>query len=151
MDSLQQIAAQIMTILVGAAPALLPLLTKVAEGAASETGKGVAKKAGELFEKLRSRFQNDKNDEADSTLTLFIKNPQRFESVLSAYLLETLQKHPEWANEIRALLAEPSLQEIVAKNKSVVERIKMKISGSATQHIEADDSRITDVDMNANS
>ncbi len=139
-----EIIAQIIVVLTVAAP----FLRKAGEGLSEEVGKQVGEKASQLFGKLRERFQRDKNQRAEQTLEDFLEEPEIYEGALAKRLLPILEEHPEWAEEIQTILAEPSLQEIVARNGSVVEKISMELSGSGTQRIDADDSYVGDIKMN---
>jgi hypothetical protein len=137
----QDLVARIIAVLAPAAP----YLAKAAESAASEMGKAAWQKARELYDSLRARFTADQNQKATQTLDLFIGDTDTFESALSKLLLATLAQHPEWAQEVRALLAEPALQEIVARNNSVLLRVTQDLQGAGTQRIEADNSIFTAV------
>ena len=143
LPDLSVIAAQAVAALALAAP----FLDSLAQGAGKELGAAGARKAGQLLAALRSRWQSDKNDKALQTLDLFQQDPPTFDAALAKLLLQTLETHPEWAAEVQALLADDSLQEIVARNDSEVARITMTLSGSGTQRIEADNSSVTDVKM----
>lgn len=136
-----EVVGGIMALLVPAAPFLM----QAAESAASQMGEDAWQKAKTLYEKLRNRFQADDNQKAATTLDLFVDDPDTFESALSKLLLETLQQHPKWAKEIRDLLAGPATQEIIARNESVLQRVQQSLSGSGTQRIEADKSKLTDI------
>ena len=137
------LTAQLVAILTPAAP----YLKKAAESAAAKIGEAAWKKAQDLYAKLQDRFTQDNNSSAEKTLDLFVEDPETFESALSMKLLETLEKHPEWAKEIGDLLADPKTQEVLATNNSTVERIAQSMKGSAgTQRVQADDhSKISDV------
>mgnify|MGYP000881463814 CR=1 FL=1 len=140
-EALRALAATIITVLAPAAPYLKSALDKFTEkavDAAWQTARG-------LYDKVRQRFETDHNDNAQQTLDLFVADPETFEAVLSKYLLQTLQTHPEWAAEIRALLAQPATQEIIARNKSTLERVTQSMTGAGTQRIEADHSKLKDV------
>lgn len=134
----QELAAAVMAALIP----LAPYLGKAAEGAAKQAGEEAWKKAAALLAAIRSRFHSDKNERAGQTLELFLAEPATFESALTTYLLAAVQQHPRWADEVRRILAEPSLQEIIARNHSHLERIVQSLSGPGTQRIEADDSTI---------
>ncbi len=140
-SGLNQLVAQILAIL---APAM-PHLQEIAKGAASTAGTVIANKAHILLNNIRERFTREKDEEAVQTLQLYTKNPKRFEGALAEILLTTLQKHPEFAQEISELLAEPSLQEVIAKNDSEVHRIELSLSGVGIQRIITDNSTVTDV------
>ena len=140
-EPLQALAATIITVLAPAAPYLKSALDKL-------TGKAVEaawQTACGLYDKVRQRFQADHNDNAQKALDLFVEDPASFEVGLSKYLLQALQEHPEWAAEVRALLTQPSLQEIIARNQSTLERVTQSMTGAGTQRIEADNSRLRDV------
>ncbi len=139
-----EIIAQIIAVLTAAAP----FLRKAGEGFSEEIGKQVWQKAGTLFQKLRERLQRDSNRSAEQTLDLFVEKPEIFKEALSKELLPVLEANPEWAAEIQALLAEPSLQEIVARNGSIVEEVNMTLAGSGTQRIESDDSYVGHIKIN---
>jgi hypothetical protein len=132
------------TIIAVLAPAA-PYLTKAAESAAARVGADAWQKARELYGKLHERFTKDKNEKATQTLALFVNEPATFEEALSRILLATLEKHPEWAADVRAVLAESALQEIVARNGAVLTRVTQSLSGSGTQRIEADKAKLEDI------
>ena len=90
-------------------------------------------------------FCKDGNADALATLDLFERNPKTFEGALTVFVGQALAAHPGWADDVRMQLADPSLQEIIARNGSIVERVRM--SGTGTQRIEADDSYVGDIDM----
>ncbi len=136
-----ELAGRIIAVLAPAAPYLM----KAAEGAAGKMGADAWQRARELYDKLRERFRQDKNDKAAQTIELFIADTDTFEGALGKLLVTTLAQHPQWAEEIRALLDEPSLQEIIARNRSHLERVTQSLSGSGTQRIESDDSTLIDV------
>ena len=140
-ELLTELSAHIITVLAFAAP----YLKKAAESAASKIGVEAWQRAQELYAKLKERFQKDNNAKATQTLDLFIDDPDTFESALSKLLLATLEQHPEWATEVRQLLAGPGLQEIIARNHSRLERVTQSLSGAGTQRIEADRSVLKDV------
>ncbi len=131
------LAAQIVTLL--AAPFV--------QGVAKQVGQDTFSEAKALLAKVRQRFRQDKNQEREATLDLFEKNPATFQEALSRVLAEALAEHPEWAAEMRALLAQPASQEIIARNQATVEDITMRISGAGQQRIDADGSRVTGVVM----
>ena len=138
---LTDLAARILALLAPAAP----YLKQAVEGAVTAIASDVLQKARDLYARLRDRFRADGDEKAEKTLELFAEDPETFESALSKYLFVSLEKHPEWAEEIRVLLAEPSVQEIIARNQSVLERVTQSLSGSGTQRIKAVKSRLKDV------
>lgn len=138
---MNQLTAQIVAALTPAAP----FLAQAAESAASKIGADAWEQAKKLFAQVRERFSHDKNDKAGQTLALFLDDPETFESALSKFLLAALQAHPEWARQVSETLAAPSLQEIILKNNSRVERITQSLSGSGTQRYESDNSTGADV------
>lgn len=140
-EPLRELAATIITVLAPAAPYLKSALDKVTDKAVEAAWQT----ARSLYEKVRQRFQADHNDNAEKALDLFVDDPDSFEVGLSKYLLHTLQEHPEWAAEIRALLAAPAAQEIIARNKSRLERVTQSLAGAGSQRIEADNSTLKDV------
>jgi hypothetical protein len=131
----------------GAAPYVTEAVKSLAQTAGKELGGDMVKKAGALLQSLRDRFRQDNNAKAEQTLDLFQEDPETFEGALSKLLLKTLNAHPEWAKEVRQLLADEALQEIIARNGSVVQRIEMDLQGGGTQRIDADNSEVTDVKM----
>lgn len=131
------LAAQIVTLL--AAPFV--------QGVAKQIGQDTFSEAKALLEKVRERFRQDKNTKGQATLDLFEEDPGTYTEALSRVLAATLAEHPEWAAEMRALLAQPASQEIIARNKATVEDITMRISGAGQQRIDADGSRVTRVVM----
>ncbi|MBC8253146.1 MAG: hypothetical protein H8E35_03845 [Ardenticatenia bacterium] len=143
LPDMNDLAAQMVAVL---AP-MVPYLPSVAEGMGKQIGQDVFNQAKKLLGKLRDRFHKDGDNKALATLDLFQEDPQTFEAALSALLVRTLEQHPEWAEEVRQLLAQPALQEIVASNDSVVQRISMNLSGAGQQRIKADASEVTDVTM----
>lgn len=138
---LNQLTAQITAVLAPAAP----YLAHAAEGAASKIGADAWEQAKKLYAQVRDWFGKEKNDKANQTLDLFLGDPETFESALAKFLLGALQTHPEWAKEVRETLAAPSLQEIILKNNSRVERITQSLSGSGVQRYKSDDSTGVDV------
>lgn len=137
----QELVAAMMAALIP----LAPYLAKAGEGAAKQAGEDAWNKGKTLLAAIRDRFGKDKNERAGQTLELFLAEPATFESALTTYLLAAVQQHPQWADEMRSLLAEPSLQEIIARNRSHLERVTQSLSGAGTQRIEADDSTLVDV------
>ena len=125
----------------------LPLWQKAGEGAVEEVGKVGVEKVGVMIGKIRGWFQRGNNATAEQTLDLYIANPGVFASALSTFLHQTLQQHPEWATELQALLADRSVQEIIATNQAIVEDIVMQNSGNGKQRITADDSMVKNVKM----
>ena len=122
-----------------------PYLNDVAKGVGSQLGKEAVARGLSLLSSVRARFRKDGNQEALATLDLFEGNPETFECALATFMGQALSAHPDWAGEIRAQLADPSLQAIIARNGSVVERVRM--SGAGTKRIEADDSYVGDIEM----
>ncbi|MER2598256.1 MAG: hypothetical protein ABTQ73_01915 [Caldilineales bacterium] len=120
------------------------------QGIARQVGQDTFNQAKTVLTRVRERFHQDKNEEAQATLALFEKNPATFQEALARLLTVTLGQHPDWAGEMRQLLAKPAMQEIIARNKATISNITMSLSGSGHQHIEADNSIIKDVDMNIN-
>ncbi|MBI3941720.1 MAG: hypothetical protein HY326_01800 [Chloroflexi bacterium] len=137
------LVARILTVLIPAAP----YLKKAAEGAAGKLGQDAWQKARDLAAKVRDRFHKDQNKKAEQSLDLFLEDPGTFESALSKLLLETLEKHPEWAREIREQLAQPALQEIIDQGHSDFARIKQTLSGSGTQRIVGKGSKFRDIEQ----
>lgn len=131
------LAAQIVTLL--AAPFV--------QGVAKQVGQDTFSEAKALLAKVRQRFRQDNNKKGQATLDLFEEDPGTYTEALSRVLTAALAEHPEWAAEMRALLAQPASQEIIARNEATVEDITMRISGAGQQRIEADDSRVTRVVM----
>ena len=138
-----EVVGAVMAVLAPAAPFLM----QAAESAASQIGEDAWQKAKSLYLKLRDRFNADDNQAAVQTLDLFVHDTETFEIALSKLLLKTLQEHPEWAKEVRELLADPSTQEIIARNESVLTRVSQSMSGGGkhTMRIEADKSHLTDI------
>jgi hypothetical protein len=135
---------QVMTVLISAAP----YLKKAVESVASEAGKATWGKAVELFEAIRARFQADGNDQVVRTLDDFADDPEAFEGALATLLVRTLEQHPGWADEVRRMLAEPRLQEIIATNESTLTRVKQHMSGDGgTQRINLDKSQGNDIEQ----
>ncbi len=140
-EPLRELAATIVTVLAPAAPYLKSALDKLTDKAVEAAWRT----AHTLYNAIRQRFQTDHNANAEKALDLFVDDPASFEVGLSKYLLQTLQEHPEWAAEVHALLAQPAAQEIIARNKSTLERVAQSLSGSGTQRIKADNSKLKDV------
>lgn len=143
MPDFSQLTAQI----ISALTLTLPYLDNVAQGIGEEFGSTAVRKAGQLIAVIRNRFHQDNNQRAEQTLDLFRQDPKTFESALSKMLLQSLEQHPEWAKEVKQLLIDDSVQEIIAANHSVVERITMNLAGPGTQSIQSDNSWISDVDI----
>lgn len=123
-----------------------PYLQGAAEGASKKIGEDIWNQAKKLLAKLRDRFKTDDNATADQTLTLFLDNPQTFDSALITLLVHSLQQHPEWADEVRDLLSHDPVQEIIARNNSRIENIEQSnIGSSGKQSIVADNSEISGV------
>ena len=139
--TLTTLTAQIVGLLALAAP----FLSSIPTGAAEHLGAEGVELGRRLFARLRQRISG--NAEAEQTLALFANNPANFQSALAGVLAPLLQQHPEWAQELAALLAEPNSQRITARNKSVVEDIQMSMSGAGQgeQAIEADNSKVKNV------
>lgn len=131
------LAAQIVTLLA------VPFV----QGVAKQVGQDTFSEAKALLAKVRERFRQDKNKKAQATLDLFEEDPGTYTEAMSRVLAGTLAEHPEWAAEMRALLAQPASQEIIARNKAAVEDITMRISGAGQQRIEADNGRVERVVM----
>jgi len=144
MPDIPTLTAQITGLLALAAP----FLSAIPTGAAEHIGAEGVELGRRLFARLRQHFSG--NAEAEQTLALFANNPANFQSALAGVLAPLLQQHPEWAQELADLLAEPNSQRIVARNRSVVEDIRMSMSGlgRGEQTIEADDSKVKNVRMN---
>lgn len=136
--TIQELVAAMMAALIP----LAPYLGKAAEGAAKQAGEDAWNKARTLLSAIRDRFGKDKNERAGQTLELFLAEPATFESALTTYLLAAVQQYPSWADEIRGILTEPSLQEIIARNHSHLERITQSLAGAGTQRIETDGSSL---------
>lgn len=143
MPDFNQLTAQI----IAALTLTVPYLDSVAQGIGKEIGSTTARKAGQVIAILRNRFRQDNNQRAEQTLDLFKEDPITFEGALSKLLLQTLEQHPEWAKEVQQLLVDSTVQEIIATNNSVVERITMNLAGSGIQRIQTDNSGISDIDM----
>lgn len=131
------LAAQIVTLLV------VPFV----QGVAKQVGQDTFAQAKNVLAKVRDRFRQDKNDKALATLDLFEGDPATFSEALGRLLVPTLEAHPEWAAEIRQLLAQPASQQIIARNNSQVERVRMKITGAGQQRIDSDDSNVGGIEM----
>lgn len=132
------LAAQLMTLLA------IPF----AQEAAKQAGQEAIAQAKTLLAKVRDRFRQDGNAKALQTLDLFEGDPQTFGDAVTRLLVPALEAHPEWAAEIRQVLAQPAAQEIIARNDSVIEQVRMTISGAGTQRIESDSSTLKGIDMN---
>lgn len=126
------LAAQIVTLLA------VPFV----QGVAKQVGQDTFSQARAMLARVRERFRQDKNEAGQATLDLFEKDPDTFREALTRLLAATLAQHPEWAAEMRQLLAQPASQEIIARNDAVVQDIVMRISSAGQQRIEADNSRV---------
>ena len=144
MPDIPTLTAQITALLALAAP----FLSSIPTGAAEHIGAEGVELGKRLFARLRQRISG--NAEAEQTLALFANNPANFQSALAGVLAPLLRQHPEWAQELADLLAEPNSQRIIARNSSVVKDIRMSITGAARgeQTIEADNSKVKNVQMN---
>jgi len=161
MSDFSQFTGQIIALLVGAAPYLKLALSHLksatkdavdaaAQEAGTQTGGIIVEKASKLFGALRNWFQKDENTKGQKILDLVEADPadEHQLNALAKQIQATLAKHPEWANEIRPLLQDDASQEIIAKNKSQVEKITMTLTGAGQQRINADESVVKDVKMN---
>jgi hypothetical protein len=132
------LAAQVVTLLA------VPFV----QGVAKQVGEDAFTQAKTLLASVRDRFRKDGNAKALQTLDLFEDDPQTFGDALTRLLVSMLEAHPEWAAEIRQVLAQPASQEIIARNHSVIEQVRMQISGAGAQRIDSDNSKLTGIDMN---
>jgi hypothetical protein len=131
-----------------AAQAVTLLAVPFVQGVAKQVGQDAFTQAKTLLATVRDRFRQDGNATALQTLDLFEGDPETFSDALTRLLVPALEAHPEWAAEIRQMLAQPASQEIIARNNSVIEQVRMQISGAGSQRIDSDDSRLTGIDMN---
>lgn len=123
--------------------------------------QGIAKQVGQdtfsqakaaVLAAVHQRFHQDKNNEALTTLALFEKNPATFQEALTRLLNVTLVQHPEWAGEMRDMLAAPAVQQVVAHDNAAVTNVQMQInSGTGHQSVEAHHSQIDHVEMHITS
>jgi len=143
MPDIPTLTAQITGLLALAAP----FLSAIPTGAAEHIGAEGVELGRRLFARLRQRVRG--NASATRALEGFADNPATFQEALTRSLAPLLQEHLEWAQELADLLAKPTSQQILARNKSVVEDIRMSISGSGRgeQLIDADDSTVRNVCM----
>lgn len=128
---------------------LAPYLKKAGESIAGEVGKDALKKAREVTDRIRQRFQGDNNQKALTVFDLFLDDPNDKDqaNALSKQIVNALQQHQTWAEEMRQLLAEPALQEVIARNQSIAKDITLNLSGSGTQRVELDNSEATGITM----
>lgn len=138
---LSDLVAKIIIVLAPAAP----YLTKAVESAAAKMGADAWQKARDLYSRLRDHFTKSDDKKATQTLDLFVGDPATFEEAFSRILLATLDQHPEWAADVREVLAEPALQEIIARNHAVLHRVTQSLAGRGVQRIEANNSELTDI------
>lgn len=110
-------------------------------------GQDAFTQAKTLLASVRARFRQDRNDKALQTLDLFEGDPATFADALTRLLIPALEAHPDWAVEIRQMLAHPASQAIIARNDSVIEQVRMKLAGAGQQRIEGDSSTLKDIDM----
>ena len=138
---LSDLVARIITVLAPAAP----FLTKAAESAAAKMGADAWQKARDLYSRLHTHFTKSEDQKATRTLDLFVGDPATFEEAFSRILLATLEQHPEWAADVRAALTEPALQEIIARNQAVLQRVTQSLIGPGVQRIDANKATLIDV------
>lgn len=162
MPDLSQFTGQIIAFLAGAAPYLklaLPHLKGAAQVATDaaikeggkQVGGAITQKAATVLATIRTWFTCDANTKGQKVLDLVEDDPEDEDQrqALAKQIYATLANHPEWADELRPLLQEDAIQEIIATNSSWVEDVTMSITGSGKQRIEANqDSVVTGVKMN---
>lgn len=146
LNSLNDLVGQIVVVLTSA----IPYLKSITDQVVGQLTKEALQKAIDLYEKVRELFHSPEDDKGTITLKMFVNDPETFESALSILLLHALEKHPELVDNMRDILAEPSVQEIVAHNQSVLERVTQSLSGPGAQRIIADGSTLTDVKQEIN-
>jgi len=142
--SVQDVVAQTIAVLIPA----LPYVKKAGESVAGEIGKESLKKAVALFTSLKQRFQKTGAEKAERALDNFADEPEDYQEVLAKQLTSYLELHPDALDEVKRLLADEKLQEVIATNESTIDSIKMKLTGAGKQSVRADKkSSISGVDM----
>jgi hypothetical protein len=113
-----------LTIAAMASTILAPYIAKGGEAFASEFGKTVGQKIGELSDLVKNRFKGDK--EAETVLDLVEKNPQSKARVasLEEEIGKKMKEDPDFAKKLSALLEQFQETEsgkilIKADNRSV--------------------------------
>lgn len=141
---LNQIAAEITTIVAPFAPFLIEAGKEIAEKAGDATWK----QAQHLWKKFFS------TDEAKSKLTPALqlvstdtKDPT-YRAALAKVLLEYLKQHPKLSDEIAAALkSDTRIQEVLASEKGSVEAVKLTMTGHGRQRVEARGGKIKNVKL----
>ncbi|MFH1636068.1 MAG: hypothetical protein ABIG63_18910 [Chloroflexota bacterium] len=126
-----------------------PYLIEGGKKFAGETGKAAWEKSQELWKKIKTRFEDDKDiTEAAQAVAINPEN-EGFQSLLAKALAARLNESPEFADELLALIGgQEAVQKIKADKSSWIENVTQEIigGGNANQVIEAsDDSVVTGV------
>ena len=125
----------------------LPYLKKAGEGMASKLGEASITKASNLLKSIKQRFQTAGDDKASKALDNFADDPDEYSDNFARNLTRYLEAHPDALAELKQELADDTLQEIIAKNESIVEKVKMSLKGAGIQRIHADKSKVSDIEM----
>jgi len=116
---------------------IVPYVSSGAEGFAQQAGKVAFGKAGDLLEAVAKRWKGDQ--EAEQTLELFRRNPDRYASVVSDLFLINLEADPVFAAEVRKRLDSLGPHIEVIQTIKVAERVTgARVKGMKAGKIKVD-------------
>jgi hypothetical protein len=120
-------------------PYLVAGATEVAKGAAKKVGEIGTESAWKKAQALWARIRRRRDPDLDTKVQVVTLDPteEAYLAVLARYLVRFLEAQPELAAELSALLeGDPDVQEVIARNKGIVERVVQ--IGPGTKRVEAD-------------
>lgn len=126
----------------------MPVLASIGEGFANEIGKEGYQHAQALLKTIKEWFQRTPDAKAEKALRNFEDDPETYVDAFAKQFERYLADHPTVVTALKETLSAEKVQSIVATNRSIVERITMKLVGTGRQDIRADsDSHVSGVDM----
>jgi hypothetical protein len=133
----------------------LPFLAELGKAGGRKLAEVIAEKGGEaawnrargLWEKIRSRCEDDLELESASAMVATKPEDETRQTMLAEVLAARLQEDPELTHEFLAILGgQEAIQEVLADRSSWVENVTQHIEGSGKQVVRAcDDSFVKDV------
>jgi hypothetical protein len=83
---------------------LAPYLQKAGEEVAKEIGKAVWEKGKAIYQAIRGRFEEDKDEKGQATLKLFLEDSQTFEQALARLVSQKAQADPAFGKRLQDLV-----------------------------------------------
>lgn len=142
--NIEQIATAVTTVLVPFTPFLIEAGKeggkKLAEVIAEKGGEAAWEKAQRTWAAIKDRFGDDK--EVKNITELVAEKPEnaRYQDNLKQLLIERMQEDADFTNNLLAALGgEQAVQQIIARNSSVIEDVSQDMEGTGEQTVLADD------------